>query len=103
MNVKIKGSDTVYPVAAVQAVYDWLENLLMHDLTGFMVVVDLVFNGMPPGDSIRDEYIAKGVLDSDGRIQTTRCDLTRLMVVNAADPMAIRLLNWAEIDAVEVA
>lgn len=100
--VRIKGSDTVWPAAAVRAVYEWLDDLLRDDVTGFMTVVDLACNGEPASAALTERAIAHGDLQSDGTLQTTRRDLTRLMVLNADDPMLIRLARWDELEVTEV-
>lgn len=100
--VTVKGSDVQFPAVAVMATMQWLEDLLLHNLQGFFTVVDLACNNMPANETLTEQGIRLGYLQSDGTVQTTRRDLTRLMVLHADDPMFMRLARWDELEVTEV-
>ena len=96
--VTLKGSSTRWPESAVLAVHEWLEDLLVHDVTALATVIDLACNDRPPPKPIEDKYIASGLLP----LQTTRRDLTRLMILDPDDPMSMRLARWDELEVTPV-
>ena len=100
--VTIKGSDTQWPEGAVLAVYGWLEDMLVNDVTGFLVVLDLAVNGEHTSEILTAEYIRKGVLEPDGSLQTTRRDLARLMILDPHDSRSMRLARWDELEVTPV-
>jgi hypothetical protein len=100
--VTIKGSDVQWPDVAVLATLEWLEDLLLHNLNGFFTVVDLACNDKPANTLLTEQAIRLGLLQSDGTVQTTRRDLTRLMVLHADDPMMMRLARWDELEVTPV-
>lgn len=100
--VTVKGSDVQFPAVAVQATMQWLGDLLKTDITGFFTVVDLACNNMPANETLTERGIRLGYLQGDGTVQTTRRDLTRLMVIRPDDPMFMRLARWDELEVTEV-
>lgn len=100
--VTVKGSEVQFPEAAVQGTFMWLEDLLKTDITGFFVVADIACNGMPPTGEILDKYVERRICEPGGTLQTTRRDLARLMILDADDPMRMRLADWDELEVTPV-